>query len=101
EFRRLLFRSVTWRLPDIELPVNSEIESALMVGYGGADVMDFHGLEALQCMLERRKGGETGVRSVQMIEGDAVWRAGESGLYSRDLLVAALSRSDTPQGQTI
>jgi len=92
---------VTWRLPDIELPLNCEIESALMVGYGGPDVMDFHGLEALQCMVERRKGGETGVKAVQMIEGDAVWKAGEAGRYSRELLVSALSRSDTPQGQTI
>lgn len=92
---------VTWRLPDIELPLNSEIENALMVGYGGADVMDFHGLEALQCMLERRKGGESGVAAVQMIEGDAVWKAGEEGRYSKELLTSALSRSDTPQGQTI
>jgi hypothetical protein len=92
---------VTWRLPDIELPLNCEIESALMVGYGGADVMDFHGLEALQCMVERRNGGETGVRAVQMLEGEAVWKAGDAGLYSRELLVSALSRSDTPQGQTI
>jgi len=92
---------VTWRLPDIELPLNGEIEDALVVGYGGADVMDFHGLEALQCMVERRKGGETGVAAVQMLEGEAVWKAGEAGRYSRDLLVAALSRSDTPQGQTI
>jgi hypothetical protein len=92
---------VTWRLPDIELPLNSEIENALMVGYGGADVMDFHGLEALQCMLERRQGGESGVAAVQMIEGDAVWKAGEEGRYSKELLTSALSRSDTPQGQTI
>jgi len=106
--RRLKFRMlagsslpVTWRLPDIELPLNCEIESALMVGYGGADVMDFHGLEALQCMLERRKGGETGVAAVQLLEGDAVWKAGEEGRYAKDLLVSALSRSDTPQGQTI
>jgi hypothetical protein len=92
---------VTWRLPDIELPLNAEIDGALMVGYGGPDVMDFHGLEALQCMVERRKGGETGVKTVQMIEGDAVWKAGDAGQYPRDLLVSALSRSDTPQGQTI
>ena len=92
---------VTWRLPDIELPLNCDIEDALMVGYGGADVMDFHGLEALQCMLERRRGGETGVRAVQMIEGDAVWQAGDAGRYSKSLLVSALSRSDSPQGQTI
>jgi hypothetical protein len=92
---------VTWRLPDIELPLNADIESALMVGYGGPDVMDFHGLEALQCMVERRRGGETGVKAVQMIEGDAVWKALDGKLISRELLIAALSRSDTPQGQTI
>ena len=92
---------VTWRLPDIEMALNAEIESAVMVGYGGPDVMDFHGLEALQCMLERRKGGETGVGAVQMIEGEAVWKALEARQISRDLLVSALSRSDTPQGQTI
>ena len=92
---------VTWRLPDLELPLDCEIQDALMVGYGGADVMDFHGLEALQCMLERRKGGETGVRAVQMIEGDAVWKAADEGRYSRELLVSALSRSDSPQGQTV
>jgi hypothetical protein len=92
---------VTWRLPDLELPLNSDIESALMVGYGGPDVSDFHGFEAMQCMLERRKGGESGVAAVQMIEGDAVWKAGEEGRYSKELLSAALSRSDTPQGQTL
>jgi hypothetical protein len=92
---------VTWRLPDIELPLNTEIESAVMVGYGGLDVMDFHGLEALQCMVERRKGGESGVAAVQMIEGDAVWKAMDEGRYSKELLTAALSRSDSPQGQTI
>lgn len=92
---------VTWRLPDIEMPANAEVESALMVGYGGADVMDFHGLEALQCMLERRKGGESGVAAVQMIEGDAVWKAGDEGRYSKELLTAALSRSDSPQGQSV
>ena len=52
-------------------------------------------------MVERRKGGETGVRAVQMIEGDAVWKAGEDGRWSKELLTAALSRSDTPQGLTV
>ena len=72
-----------------------------MVGVGGSDAMDYHALEAMQCMIERRKGGETGVRSVQMIEGDAVWKAGAEGRWSKELLVSALSRSDTPQGNTV
>lgn len=92
---------VTWRLPDIELPLNCDIQEALMVGVGGSDPMDYHALEAMQCMIERRKGGETGVRAVQMIEGDAVWKAGEEGRWSKQLLTAALSRSDTPQGLTV
>lgn len=89
---------VTWRLPDIELPLGCVIEDALMVGVGGSDPMDYHALEAMQCMLERRQGGETGVRAVQLITGDAVWQAGEEGRWSMALLEAALSRSDTPCG---
>jgi hypothetical protein len=91
---------VTWRLPDLELPLECEIESALMVGVGGSDIMDYHALEAMQCMVERRRGGETGVRAVQLIEGEAVWKAGEEGRWSQELLEAALSRSDTPLGLT-
>jgi hypothetical protein len=89
---------VTWRLPDVELPLGCQIEEAVMVGENGSDdAMDFHALEAMQCMIERRKGGESGVRAVQWVEGEAVWRAG----WSKELLVAALSRSDTPLGLTV
>src|SRR5205807_7954667 len=49
---------------------------------------------------ERRRGGETGVKAVQMITGDAVWQAGSEGRYSKELLTSALSRSDTPLGLT-
>lgn len=89
---------VTWRLPELELPLGCTIEDALMVGEGGSDPMDFHALEALQCMVERRGRGETGVKAVQLIEGDGVWKAGEEGRWSKELLTAALSRSDTPLG---
>ena len=92
---------VTWRLPDIELPLGCDMEDALMVGVGSSDAMDYHALEAMQSMVERRKGGETGVKAVQLIEGDAVWKAGEEGRWSKELLIAALSRSDTPQGLTV
>ena len=91
---------VTWRLPDVELPLDCEIEEGLMVGVGGSDPMDYHALEAMQCMIERRKGGETGVAAVQLIEGEEVWKAGEDGRWSLELLEAALSRSDTPCGLT-
>jgi hypothetical protein len=91
---------VTWRLPAVEIPYGAKLDEALMVGVGGSDPMDYHALEAMQCMVERRHGGETGVKSVQLIEGDAVWKAGEEGRWSKRLLEAALSRSDSLQGDS-
>jgi hypothetical protein len=73
----------------------------VMVGVGGFDDMDFDSLEAMQAMLERRKGGETGVRGLQMLQGDDVWVAMQAGRWSKDLTVSALSRSDTPLGLTV
>ena len=90
---------VTWRLPNIELPADGTIEEALMVGVGSSDPMDFHALEAMQCMLERRRNGETGVKAVQLIQGPAVWQAGQDGRWSRRLLEAALSRSTSRSGK--
>jgi len=92
---------VTWRLPDVEIPLGAAVEEALMVGVGGSDPMDYHALEAMQCMIERRQGGETGVKSVQLIDGDAVWTAGDEGRWSKNLLEAALSRSDSPKGLSL
>ncbi len=99
---------VTWRLPDLELPLGCEIEDVVMVGVGGSDAMDYHTLEAMQCMVERRSGrrgeeraGEQGVAAVELVEGDAVWDALGAGRISRRLFEAALSRADSPQGLTI
>jgi hypothetical protein len=92
---------LTWRLPEVDVPLGAEVQEAVMVGMGGLDGMDYDALEALTCMLERRKGGETGVKAVQLLEGDDVWAAGNSGRWSKDLLSSALSRSDTPQGLTV
>ena len=89
---------VTFRLPPLELPINCVLEDALMIGIGGSDAMDYHALEAMQCMVERRRGGETGVRAVQLIEGDEVWRAGRDSRWSRRLLEGALARSDSRSG---
>ncbi|MCH2211461.1 MAG: hypothetical protein MK110_09170 [Fuerstiella sp.] len=89
---------VTFRIPPIEFPLDCDIDDALMVGVGGSDAMDFHALEAMQCMVERRRGGETGVKAVRMIEGDEVWRAGADGRWSRHLLEGALARSDSRTG---
>jgi hypothetical protein len=92
---------VTWRIPAIEFPLDCVIEEALMVGVGSSDASDYHALEAMQCMVERRRGGESGIKSVQLIQGDAVWKAGEEGRWSKRLLEAALSRSNALLGDTL
>jgi len=86
---------VTWRTPTLEMPVNSKITEAMCVGYGGVDSYDFHALETLQCMVERRRGGESGVKWVQAYRGERFWKAHQEGLWSHDLFNAALCRSHT------
>jgi len=88
---------VTWRKPEVEIPHGAVVTEALAVSYGGTEAYGFHGLEGLQCMAERRKGGETGVQSVQFLAGDAVWEAAEQERWSWSLLRAALSRSERPE----
>lgn len=86
---------VTWRIPAVEMPENAVVKEAVTVCYGGVDSYDFHGLETLQCMLERRKGGETGVTWLQAYRGDKFWDAMREGVWSKKLFDAALCRSHT------
>lgn len=92
---------VTLRLPSVDLPWGLDLEESVCVCYGGVDSYDFHGLETAQCMSERRRGGETGIRSVWALRGAALWDALEKQTSTRDLVMAALSRSHTvrpPEG---
>jgi hypothetical protein len=77
------------------MPLGSRIREALSVGYGGVDSYDFHGLETIQCMVERRLGGETGVKWLQAYRGEKFWDALGAGVWSRRLMEAALCRSHT------
>jgi hypothetical protein len=91
---------VTWRMPSIDMPYDAEIDEAMSVAFGGIDSYDFHALEVLQCMVERRKGGEKGVVAVQALRGDAVWKAmnatsWKDGGWDPELFSACLCRSQT------
>lgn len=86
---------VTWRRPELELPLNTPLEEGLVAAYGPIEVYGFHALETLQTMMERRKGGEVGIKAVTCLTGNAVWKAGDEGRWSWDLLEAALGRSET------
>ena len=86
---------VTWRTPDIDLPLGSDVEEMLCVAVGGLDSYDFHALEVIQCMAERRRGGETGVAAMHALRGNAVWNTMEAGGWDARLFEACLSRSHT------
>ena len=80
---------VGWRNPWLEHEGAPPIEEAVAVGFSGLDIYGFHTLEALQCMVERRRGGETGVAAVTCLEGDAVWNAAKPGTWWHDLAQSA------------
>jgi hypothetical protein len=87
---------VSWREPALELPLGTHLDGALAVGHGPLESYGFHTLEVLQCMVERRAGGETGVAAVQALSGDAMWAAAERGEWDRALLDAALATLEPP-----
>jgi hypothetical protein len=91
---------VTWRMPSLDMPYGAEIEEAMCIAIGSVDSYDFHALETIQCMVERRKGGETGVSNLQALRGDAVWKAmaagsWKAGGWNPELFTACLCRSQT------
>ena len=94
---------VTWRIPEVEIPLGTPLAESVAVCYGGIDSYDFHGLETAQCMSERRAGGETGVRWVHAAKGEKVWALLEGRETTQRLLLAALNRSEAvlaPAGYT-
>lgn len=88
---------VTWRLPELEIPLGRPFKEVLVASRGNLEIFGFHALEVLQCMAERRdlRGRPQGVAAVTYLEGDAVWQAADRGVWSWDLLSNALGRSNT------
>ncbi|HWY85932.1 MAG TPA: hypothetical protein VNX28_04365 [Gemmataceae bacterium] len=91
---------VTWRMPSLELPYGADTQEMMCMAMGQVDSYDFHALELLQCMAERRRGGERGVSALQALRGNAVWKAlaagsWQAGGWDPRLFEACLSRSQT------
>lgn len=90
-----------WRKPFLEHTLDTELDSAIAIGYGGVESYGFHALETLHCMIERRQGGESGVVAVQCLEGPAVWDAADSGKWSMELAEAACAQIENRPEKTI
>jgi hypothetical protein len=92
---------VTWRMPAIDMPDNAGIQEVVGVAMGGVDSYDFHALEMIQCMAERRRGGETGITWLQALRGQEVWKAMAAGSWSAGGWDAALFHACLCRSQTL
>ena len=82
---------IAWRSPAVDWPLGAPMTEAVVVGSGSPEAYEFHALEGLQCMVERRRGGETGVRAVEDVAPAELRRAAAEGRWSEELEVAALT----------
>jgi len=92
---------LTWRRPQLEFKSGIELDEVLAVSFSDLEEHGYHAIELRQAMVEKRKGGETGVAEIRCIEGDAAWT---DKFWSRDLLDQALKHRQNPppenKGQT-
>lgn len=92
----------TWRFPPADVERGARITQIVGFTYGTTDAYGFHALEAVQALAEQRAGGETGVRSVQCLAGEAVWNALDEKLCDPELFEAALRRAPAyRKGETL
>ncbi|GIW94519.1 MAG: hypothetical protein KatS3mg110_2560 [Pirellulaceae bacterium] len=87
---------VLWRYPPVDVERGRPLKEIVAVSYHRLDAYGFHALEMVQCLAERRRGGETGVRSVMCLSGPAVWEAKDRGVFDQELLRRALERLRRP-----
>jgi hypothetical protein len=93
--------ATAWRLPVVDVPQGAAVDEALIIVQGESRRAFATGVEGLQPFLERRRGGESGVSRVHLHQGEPVWKTGLLEGRTGQLLAAALSRSDSPQGNSV
>ncbi len=87
--------AVTWRIPSVEFPLGATVKEAVSVGYGGMTSYDFHGLETIQCMVERRKGAKAASNGFRRTPRKLSGRHTRMVSGRRISVKSALSRSST------
>jgi hypothetical protein len=89
---------VYYRKPEIELPIDTPIKHSIVLGGTADEGAIFHAVDVLQAFVERRKGGETGVRSVQSIRGPETWKWVENNPWAAKLLDAVAKSFELQPG---
>lgn len=86
---------VSLRIPAVDTPYGVKQKYAVGISFSGLDIYGFHLLDGLQAVVERRKGGETGVRAVQCLEGQDCWNYIDQNEWVKRLFDQAISHSET------
>jgi hypothetical protein len=79
---------VYYRKPEIEIDIDTPIRNSIVVGGTGDEGGIFHAIDVLQGFVERRKGGESGVKTIQSIRGPEAWKWVERNPWAGKLLDA-------------
>lgn len=87
-----------FRKPEIELAINTPIKNSIVVGNAADEGAIFHCIDVLQAFVDRRKGGETGVKAVQSIRGSETWAWVERNAWAGNLLEAVRKKFDLKPG---
>ncbi|MFN0165692.1 MAG: hypothetical protein ACKV22_04610 [Bryobacteraceae bacterium] len=87
--------TLTWRRPALELDLETPIKRAVGYWYGDKEAYGYHGIETFQSMVERRKGGETGLAWVQSLDGPEVWKWTAVNPWALKLLEEAMRNDDS------
>ena len=89
---------VYFRKPEIEIAIDTPIKNSIVLGGASDEGAIFHCIDVLQAFVERRKGGETGVKAVQSIRGPETWKWAERNPWAGKLLDSVAANFNLKQG---
>ena len=87
-----------FRKPEVDLAADTPLKNSIVVGDAADEGAIFHCIDVLQAFHDRRKGGETGVKSVQSIRGPETWKWVEQNPWANNLLEAVRKNFDLKPG---
>lgn len=89
---------IYFRKPEIEIDIDTPIKNSIVVGGAGDEGGIFHAIDVLQGFVERRKGGESGVKTIQSIRGSVAWKWVANNPWAAKLLDAVAKSFDFKAG---
>ena len=83
-----------FREPEMELATDTPVKNSIVIGGAADEGAIFHCIDVLQAFVERRNGGETGVKAVQSIRGPDTWKWVARNDWAGGLLDSVTRRFD-------